>query len=157
MNRYKLAKCLYILPKVFCFFSGKDSDYKKHIINPIKKEKAYPNRLPLQAYRITYLHTVNIVAAMSSPKLNTFFIKFFISIIHIQVYKKERQEAKSIPPVSLFRSIIYDIQLQKRFLSPNALSIRATFIQNLLSLTHSSGKAAFSREYGCFHSSATTT
>lgn len=102
MNRYKLAKCLYILPKVCCFFSRKDSDYKKHIINPIKKEKAYPNRLPLQAYRITYLHTVNIVAAMSSPKLNTFFIKFFISIIHIQVYKKRDRKRKSIPPRTSF-------------------------------------------------------
>ena len=102
MNRYKLAKYLYILPKVCCFFSGKDSDYKKHIINPIKKEKAYPNRLPLQTYRVTYLHTVNIVAAMSSPKLNTFFIKFFISIIHIQVYKKRDRKRKSIPPRTSF-------------------------------------------------------
>ena len=42
---------------------------------------------PLQDEKVT-----NIVAAMSSPKLNTFFIKFFISIIHIQVYKKERHE-----------------------------------------------------------------
>lgn len=33
----------------------KDSDYKKHIINLIKKRKPAPDRLPLQSYRITYL------------------------------------------------------------------------------------------------------
>lgn len=77
-----------------CFFSGKDSDYKKHIINLIKKRKPALDRPPLQAYRVTYLHTVNIVAAMSSPKLNTFFIKIPPKLFIYKPIKKDIREAQ---------------------------------------------------------------
>ena len=115
MNRYKLAKCLYILPKVCCFFSGKDSDYKKHIINPIKKEKAYPNRLPLQAYRITYLHTVNIVAAMSRPKLNTFFIKILPKSLIYKPIKKDTGGVLLLFPYLFFVQSLTTYSYRKGF------------------------------------------